>query len=204
MRGAGVVSKGWRVVRTKPQSEQLAASVLRRRSYEVYVPCVWTPRPPQDDILAPLFPGYLFLHCEGERENWPAIDHLPGVAGWVRFDDVVPAVPDEVFDRLISRVDAINDSGGMWTRYQPGQQVRVNSGGVESLAEVLECPKTPQARVHVLLEFMGRMVPAEVPWKDLQPVQENSAVGDQNKSYRRTRGRGRWIRGVGPRTTASV
>ncbi len=196
------VSKGWYVVRTKPQSEQLAASVLQRRSYEVYLPRVRTPRPPGGESLSPLFPGYVFLRCEVEGDNWPTIDRLPGVAGWVRFDDVVPVVPDEIIDGLVARVDEINEGGGVWTRFQPGEQVRVISGGVESLAEVLERPKSPQARVHVLLEFMGRMVSAEVPWKDLQPVQEASQ--NRVRGYRRTRGRGRWVRGIGPRASASA
>ena len=199
------MSQGWYLARTKALSEYLAAIALERNGYELFFPRVQTPRPRIGYGDAPLFPGYLFVHQDADGSGLPAINRVTGVVGWVQFDGVVPKVPDEVIADLNRRLEAINKGGGHWTRFQPGQEVRLIWGSTESLAEVLEEPKSPQSRVRVLLDFMGQLVPARVPWQDLQPLNGDSephAYG--GRSPRRTRGKGRWVRGFGPRSLAGV
>ena len=192
----------WYVVRTKPQCEYLAARALQQDGIELFFPCVQTPRLQAYHADVPLFPGYLFLRYNVEQQEWPSVSRLPGILGWVRFNGVVPSVPDEVITDLAHRVDVINSGGGLWTRFRPGEKVRVVSGAMESLAEVIEEPQSPQSRVRVLLEFMGRLVTAQVPWRSLQPVQQGLTVGENHRGLRRTRGRGRWVQGFGPRAVA--
>jgi transcriptional antiterminator RfaH len=140
---------------------------------------------------APLFPGYLFLRCEPEDAGRFAF--LPGhrVAGWVNFSGVVPAVPDDVIAELRLRVERITRDGGLWRRFKPGETVKVVSGTVETLAQVVSEAKSPEGRVKVLLSFMGRMVEAQVPRQRLWPAQGPSS--QPVRLPRRTRGRGRWI-----------
>ena len=190
----------WYLVRTRPLSEYRAATALERNGYESYLPRVQTPRPRigHDDI--PLFPGYLFVRQGRDGAGLPAIQQLAGIIGWVQFGGVVPTVPDEVIGRLDRRLRAIDMGGGFWNRYRPGQQVRVLLGSMESLAEVLEEAKTPQSRVRVLMRFMGQLVQARVPWQDLKPIDDRATVGNFGRAPRRTRGKGRWVNGFGPRT----
>ena len=194
------MTSGWYLMRTRAMSEYLAAAALERNGYEFFFPRVETPkpRPGYDDM--PLFPGYVFVRCNVNGRGLPSIQHMAGLLGWVQFDGVAPSVPDRVIDDLQDRLAEINSTGGHWTRFQPGQTVRVASGHLQGLAEVLEEPKTPESRIRVLLEFMGRMVPARVPWHDLQPVAGDGWNGNRRRPPRRTRGRGRWIRGFGPRS----
>jgi len=124
---------------------------------------------------------------------------MAGFIGWVEFDGDRPQIPNDVVDELRTKIAEIDDDGGHWTRYKPGQQVRVVSGKMESLAEVLEEPKSPNSRVRVLMSFMGGLVPARVPWEEIQSVTE-----DQIRPPRRTRGRGRWINGFGPRVETAA
>lgn len=198
------MTQGWYLVRTKPMSEYLAAAALERDGYELCFPRVQSPRPRTGHTDTPLFPGYLFVHQDRNGSGLPAINRISGLIGWVRFDDVVPTVPDEVITGLERRVEAINRGGGHWRRYQPGERVRVVSGKMESLAEVLKEPSSPQSRVSVLLEFMGRLVPARVPWQDLRRIEDDSAYAQRARPPRRTRGNGRWVRGFGPRAAAGV
>ena len=190
----------WYVLRTKPQSERIVASGLERDGFEVFLPAVRTMRSRTGYSDEPLFPGYVFLRYDRENWDWFLVNRLPGIQGWVRFNGTASSVPDEIVKELAQRVEKINKSGGLWTRFRRGQKVRVVSEGLDSLAEVIEEPKTPKARVDVLLEFMGRMVTARVPWHNLRPTEESS--GNQGRKLpRRTRGRGRWIRGFGPHTS---
>ena len=64
-----------------------------------------------------------------------------------------------------------------------------------TVAEVVEESKSPQGRVKVLLEFMGRLVSAQVGWQDLTPIQDEQYP--KRRVPRRTRGGGRWIRDAG-------
>ena len=193
------MSRRWYVIRTKPQCEYIASDGLERRGLESFLPCVQTPRPRHGHSDLPLFPGYLFLRCDPEKHGWPSIHMLKGVLGWVRFGTEVPSVADQIIEDLASRVAHIDGSGGLWDRFRPGQKVRVVSGKVDGLAEVVESAKSPQSRVRVLMEFLGHQVKVEVPWESLRRSPEHFPAMERSPGRRRTRGKGRWIRGFGPR-----
>ena len=194
----------WYAIRTRPHSEHLAAASLEREGFKLFFPRVRTPRLPVGYTDIALFPGYLFLQCSPERKGWLSARRFPGVSGWVRFGVAIPSVPDEVIESLARRVAMINQGGGLWTRFKPGEKVRVVSGAMDNLAEVIEEPESPQSRVKVLLEFLGRLVSTEVPWRDLRPAQGGLPFATIRRGIRRTRGKGRWIRGVNPQPVASV
>jgi transcriptional antiterminator RfaH len=192
----------WYVIRTKPQSENIAANALRVEGYEHFFPMIQAIQRRSGKEEIPLFPGYLFVRCDVDRGQWPAIGLLPGVLGWVRFDGVASSIADDVVDELARRVETINDNGGLWIRYKPGQKVRVVSGQFESLAQVADEPTSSDSKVRVLLEFMGQLVSAEVPWSDLRIAPEDSQGDANHGRRRRTRGRGRWIRNRGSEAMA--
>ena len=192
----------WYILRTEPRAEYLAAAELGSDGYEMFFPRVTSPnhRVGHEDL--PLFPGYLFLRCDPESGGWPAFRQRHRVSGWVRFGGVIPTMPDEVICELQRRVESINSGkGGLWRRFLPGETVRVVSHGVEGLGEVIQEAKTPQARARVLLQFMGQLVQAQVPWSDLRPVDDQQS--QDRYLTRRTRGGGRWIRGFGPRAAVT-
>ena len=198
------MSQRWYLIHTKPNSEYLAAASLEGEGFEYFFPCVNTPRPRPGHTDVPLFPGYLFMRYDSEEQDWPSVHRLPGIWGWVYFDGVAPLVPNEVIADLAKRVAMINQGGGLWKRFRPGELVRVVSGPTDCLAEVIEEPDSPESRVKVLMEFLGRKVSAKVPWFDLRPTREGVELATIRRGRRRTRGRRRWVRGFGPRALASA
>lgn len=198
----GTTTRRWYVIRTEPRAEYLAASELVRDGFEIFLPRVNTPHPRMGHSDEPFFPSYLFIRCDPESDGWPSFRKAHRVSGWVIFDGVIPSVPDETVADLIQHLEMINREGGSWRRFHPGEKVRVVSAGMQSLAEVLEEPKSPQARVKVLLQFMGRRVSAHVPWESLLPA--DNEPGEKPRLPRRTRGKGRWVQGFGPRAAASA
>lgn len=189
---------GWYLARTKPKSEYLAAKALACRGYTLFLPLVKTPQPRSGRDNTPLFPGYIFVHRD-IGETLAPIDRMAGFIGWVEFGGQFSYLGDSAIEELEARVKAIDKVGGNWEHYKLGQQVRVISGQMESLAEILEEPKSPNSRVQVLLKFMGRRVTAKVPWKQIQSV---NVMADNARLPRRTRGRGRRIKGFGPGASA--
>ena len=187
-------------------SEYVAASALERCGYAAFFPRVKTPAPRAGHDDTPLFPGYLFIKYDDTAASLPHIGRIAGLIGWVQFDGVVPSVPDEVVAELELRIMEMNEQGGYWNRFRPGETVRVVTGQVDSLAQVLEEARSPQSRVKVLMGFMGGLVYARVPWQDLQAVAAPDGNGPDGPSRpsRRTRGKGRWINGFGPRAGTGV
>ena len=190
----------WYVLITEPRAEYLAASELNKDEFEVFFPRVKTPHHRAGHVDEPLFPGYLFLHVDPDAGRWPSFRPAHRLKGWVNFAGMVPSIPDETITELARRVDMLNASDGLWHRYQPGETVRVVSGNIDNLAQVVEEAKSPQGRARVLMEFMGRQIQAQVPWADLRPVEHGP--NENQRPPRRTRGGGRWIRGFGPAASA--
>ena len=178
---------GWYVVRVLARMESVATTELRRDGYEIYCPRF---NASSMAAGAPMFPGYLFLRWDPEINGWPTFRVVHKVIGWLRFGGIPPCVPDDVISTIINQSEIYDDA--LWSGFKPGQRAFLSSNGIESLVEILETSKSPQCKSRVLLSFMGRIVEASVPWRDLKPA-ENS-LGEQRKLVRRTRGRGRRIR----------
>ena len=117
---------------------------------------------------------------------------LPHVYGWVSFNGTAPTVPENIIEELRTRVENINSDGGLWHKYEIGDLVRVTVCGVDTLGTVVTSPKTLEKPIEILLDFMGRQVPAKVSIDKVNPFQYNFQP-IQNMP-RRSRGKGRWTR----------
>ncbi len=190
------MTRRWYAARTKPLKEYTSKDRLEGEGFEVFLPCVKTLRPRRGRRDIPLFSSYLFLRCDLEGQDGGPMRGLPDFVRLVGFGGIVPPVPDEVIGELTRRVEAVNGAGGLWTRFRPGDTVRVALGPIDSLGEVVAESKSRRARVRVLLDFLGRQVYAEVPRPGLQAMPDSGLQGNSSHRFsRRTRGRGRWIRG---------
>lgn len=194
--GPSVMGPRWYAARTEPRADSVAAREFSRDGFEVYAPRVKALQLPAGHPDTPLFPGYLFVRIDPDGDGWPSLRPAHRIVGWVTFGSETAWLPDQVIDELKERVNAINGEGGLWQRFQRGQKVHVVTHSIDSLAEVIEEASSPQGRAKVLMEFMGRLVQAEVPWQNLRSVQ--TATVEVHRVPRRTRGGGRWVRGFEP------
>ena len=192
----------WYVIRTEPQAEYRAAGELGKDGFEIFFPCIKSPAPRPGHSESPLFPSYLFIRWDKDVAGWPTFRPGHRVAGWVKFGDEVPSLPDDVLFELAQQQEEINRDGGVFRRFLPGETVRVTHGNLQGLAAVIEEAKSPKARAKVLLQFMGGLVKADVPWHALAAVDTNPEP--PARFPRRTRGRGRWINGVGNRAANTI
>ena len=89
------IKKKWFVVRTKPRQEEVAKIHYIRQGFAVYSPKVQSIRRharKTEQVMRPLFPGYIFLHLVDEEHDWTAIGSTVGAIGPVRFNDYYPAL----------------------------------------------------------------------------------------------------------------
>ena len=193
----------WYVARTNPRAEYPARNQLEINGFEYYLPVTSTesPRPGRED--APLFPSYMFLRYDAGSPESSSLRSIPGLAGLVNFDGVAPPVPDEVIDSLRQAVAEMNESRGISTTFQPGDRVWVRWGAseTEDLAKVISDTKSPQGRIRILIEFLGRSVHGEVSRSKIRSVHPGEALNDhgQGPARRRTRGKGRYVQGAAHR-----
>ena len=130
----------WFVARTEPRAEFLAANELKRDGFEIFSPSVDVQHPRHGLSVVPLFPVYFFFKWDPDAPGCPIfrLGHL--LRGWVRFCDNIRSTPCETLPELTIRSDHITVTGGIWKGFKHGEKVRVVSGPIEGLAEVLEAP----------------------------------------------------------------
>ena len=169
-------NKQWFAVRTKAQMELVARLHYERQNYHVYLPLISKIRRharKQDEVLRPLFPGYLFLHLAPTEQNWVAISSTIGTISPVHFGEYYPPVPDHVIEKLQTRHDesGIIPLGKIQQQLlKQGSQVDVDMGNLGELKGVFQGFRG-EDRVLVLLDILKRQVPTVVPVSDLRRVE---------------------------------
>ena len=165
-----VGNERWFLVHTLPKSEQKAEWHLGAQGFRTYLP--WFKKTVRHarqlrTVRAVLFPRYLFVILDVERDRWLAVRSTVGVSRLFTQDDRAVPVPVGVVECLIGHSD-----GGL-TRLDyglsEGQRVRILSGlfadSVGTLAQLDEA-----GRVKVLLEMMGTAVPVTLDRSALAPA----------------------------------
>jgi transcriptional antiterminator RfaH len=155
------VKARWYVAQTQPRAEAKASLNLRRQGFEVYLPRYLKQRRHArrvEPVLAPLFPGYLFVTIDINAQRWLSIDSTFGVTRLVRDGDRPAAVPPAIISALKGREDAkglvILDSRPC---FSPGDKVRVLDGAFRECYGLYEGMSAGE-RVAILLDLLGRKV----------------------------------------------
>jgi transcriptional antiterminator RfaH len=162
----------WYVVETQPRAEREAQSHLARQHFGSFCPRFRKTRRHArrtDEVMVPVFPGYLFVTFDPERDNWTAINGTRGVRRLVgpranRPDAMPPAAMEALFARC---------EGELITSLCPtlaaGQTVRMLNGPfADVLAEVERLDE--RGRVRVLLDLLGGRTGVVVDVADLAPA----------------------------------
>lgn len=159
----------WYAVNTQPRQEMRADVNLKRQGF-----CSWLPQFRRarrharrtDRVLAPLFPGYLFVRFDPEVARWRSINGTFGVVRLLCNGDAPFAVPGGLVEEIMQRRD---ESGLVMLpprRFTAGEAVRVAAGPFGALEGLFE-EMSGQDRVVLLFDLLGRKVRASVPVSDL-------------------------------------
>jgi transcriptional antiterminator RfaH len=161
----------WYVVHTQPGWEDRAGARLMAQGYQVFCPhlrkLVRHARKTESKLVA-LFPGYLFLWMDASRMRWRSVNGTRGVIRLLTQGDTPQPLASGIVENLQSHVDA----QGALTWIAPlsaGQRVRIVEGPFEDFVGTLE-RLDGQDRVHVLLDLLGRSVPATLRYGALAPA----------------------------------
>ena len=152
----------WYVVSTKMRREYFAQEQLMFRGVETFLPRIVEPSRGRGRMaIAPLFPGYLFLHIDLEQQYFDVV-WTPGVRRFVAFGTLPCPVDQQVIEFLHART---GDEGILRLErvFYPGERVSIRSGPFEGLVGIIERPVCARGRVRVLMELLRRQTRVEVP-----------------------------------------
>jgi transcription antitermination factor NusG len=160
----------WFVARVHPNRENSAQFNLNRLGFRSFAPRVKrTVRHARKsrDVLAPLFPGYIFLILDLSRDRWRTVNSTFGVASLIMGLEHPMPVPYGVVEGLL-----MTENSGVVrldNDLEIGQKVRILSGPfADALCRLVHLDD--RGRVRVLLELMGTEVTAELDRSYVAPA----------------------------------
>jgi transcriptional antiterminator RfaH len=152
-------------VHTQPHGEDKAARHLGRQGFDVYLPRyrrrVRHARR-SEELLRPLFPGYLFVRFDPARCRWRSINGTIGVLHILADGDLPRAVPDCIIEEIVAREDESGVVRIGSPSFRHGQPVRLMDGPLADLDGLFEEIRD-EHRVVLLISLLGRKVRLQVP-----------------------------------------
>jgi transcriptional antiterminator RfaH len=159
--------KQWFVVHTQPLKESVAYQNLMEQDFEVYLPRFKKIRRHArkvDEVLAPLFPRYLFVGMDLEADGWRSVQGTRGVSYLLMMDGRPALIPS----RMIQDLKGQETSDGLvpinsMALFAKGDKVRVLEGVFKDYVAIFEEMNDKQ-RVQLLLTFLGREMKISLPF----------------------------------------
>ncbi|MBB4200300.1 transcriptional antiterminator RfaH [Rhodoblastus sphagnicola] len=153
----------WYVVQALAKRETSALYHLSEQQFRTFLPVIAkTVRHARKTRLvrAALFPGYLFVALDLQRDRWRSINGTIGVARLVMTQTSPTPLPFGIVERLLDYRD--EDGACRFDRdLVVGQTVRIVQGPLaELMGELVRLDAN--GRVRVLLDMLGGQVPATV------------------------------------------
>jgi len=162
----------WFLVQVKPNGSQRAQCNLSRQKVPFFCPLEPATRKVRgrfQEVWRALFPGYLFVRFNPATAPWRKINNTWGVARLVAFGDDGPKpIPDCLIAGLLARCDS---SGHLLPpeMLKPGDNVRIINGPFAEFTTTIQ-QVSPDQRIWVLLDLMGRETTVEIGRENLQSV----------------------------------
>jgi transcriptional antiterminator RfaH len=162
----------WYAVMCKPRQEALAETNLVNQGYQVYLPRLATQSRRAGkwvNTVEPLFPRYLFVSPKDERQSLAPVRSTLGVSALVKFGSQPATIPDEAVASLRAQHDPLTGACASQGIFAPETAVKFHAGPFTGL-EGIFAAETADARVFVLLDFLGKVNKVKVSRDWLMPA----------------------------------
>ncbi len=161
----------WYVVMSRPQQEAVALLNLERQGFVAFLPQrLETTRSSRGfrTRMRPVFPRYLLVQLDLERDRWRSVNGTFGVSRLIGFAERPSPLPGGVAETLQRSLD-----GRGVLQFEaplvPGETVRLVSGPFASQLGVLE-RLDDNGRVRLLLDILGGKIPLSVSCDQVERV----------------------------------
>lgn len=161
----------WYIVQFKPNSHEIALRNLKRQGFDTFLPMHEVKRRTAAKfrtVIRPLFAGYMFVACDPDQAPWKQINSTFGISRMLSFAEGPKPIPDALISGLLARCDNLGKVIPS-KKFEAGQSVEMHSGPFESFIATVE-KMASEARVWVLLDFMGKSTRIQVDCQQIQAV----------------------------------
>ena len=165
------ITTSWYIVQFKPNSHKIAVRNLQRQGFETFLPMHELTRRTAskfEAVIRPLFAGYMFVFCDPEKAPWRQINSTYGISRMLSFTEGPKPVPELLIAGLRARCDSVGKVVPL-ENFETGQSVEMHSGPFTNFIATVE-QMASDARVWVLLDFMGKATRVQVDRKQIQAV----------------------------------
>ena len=160
----------WFLIYTKAKEEHRAKTNLENQGFQIFLPMITfaTMNQSKSTTLEAMFPRYLFIKINLERDNWTCIKSTRGVSHMVVFGQRFAEMPHQVIEHLKSGADENHIFRQAITRqeFQKGDKLVIEKGIFKD-KEATFLSKKSKERVRILLRFVNHLITAEIPASDV-------------------------------------
>ena len=175
----------WYAIWTHSHCEQLVHDQLADKGYRTLLPTIraWSRRAGKRRLIPlPMFPGYLFVHCEMNKTTYVDVLRTRGVVRILgeRWDRLA-SVPDAEIDalqRLLASDAAILPHPYLYE----GQRVRITEGVLAGIEGLLVRSRPNRGLLVLSVDLLHQSVAVEIDCTAVTPV--GSAVASRDGSTR--------------------
>src|SRR5690606_21249936 len=154
----------WYTLHTHPHKESQVVQYLQSNNIVTFYPTLKVkPVNPRSSRVRGFFPRYLFVQADLDEVGLNGLQWIPGAVGLVSFGGEPAVVPDAFIHELKRRIDRIEQSGGLHLDgLKQGDQVKIVRGPFANYEAIFDAHLPAEARVLVLLHWLGREVKVKV------------------------------------------
>ena len=164
-------TNSWYIVQFKPNSHKIAVRNLQRQGFDTFLPMHEVTRRTAikfETVTQPLFAGYMFVACDPETAPWKQINSTYGVSRMLSSSEGSKPMPAALITGLRARCDGVGKLVPL-ENLEAGQSVEMHSGPFANFIATVE-QMASDARVWVLLDFMGKETRIQVDQKQIRAV----------------------------------
>jgi transcriptional antiterminator RfaH len=161
----------WYAVYAQPHAESTATLRLRAQSFRTFLPLHWKSIRHAHKcltVLAPLFPRYLFVVLDLERDRWRAVNSTRGVVSLIMHEGMPLPVRRGVLETF---VESSTSEGEIrfCSDMAPGSRVRLVAGPFAGQLGIVR-DLNRSGRIRVLIEMMGAHITTELHDRGVLPA----------------------------------
>tara|TARA_B100001750_G_C15520780_1_gene611339 strand:+ start:3154 stop:3690 length:537 start_codon:yes stop_codon:yes gene_type:complete len=159
----------WFLVYAKAREEARAKKNLEDQGFEIFLPMISYESRTKKKLrsLEAMFPRYLFIKINLEKDNWNNIRSTRGVSHVIMFGHKLAEVPYQIIKYLKQKVNE-NDTVEQKIINQDFQRndTLIIKAGILKGREAQFLSKTGNERVRILLKSVSELITAEIPASD--------------------------------------
>ncbi len=159
------MSQHWYVAQTRPRQEAIAELNLQRQGYTCYLPRLATRkhlRGHWQNVIEPLFPGYLFVQLDVSQGHIAPVFSTRGLRTIVRFGTQYLPFDDAAVSYLQQQERQQQQAAATQELFRPGEELCILQGPFAGLKAVYQCSKG-RDRVEILIQLLGSTQRLDIP-----------------------------------------